>query len=242
MSDISSIRFVAFDLETTGVDPFTDRPVSYGFVERAAAGGYLESGGYVNPGIAIPPGATRVHGITDDMVADAPRLAEATQLLSGVILDTWAKGGVIVGMNVSYDLTMLNSLRLVQGLAPLAPTGPVLDVLIADRHFDRWRKGSRRLLDLCAHYGVALDDAHAAVGDARASLLVFEEQVRRYPELERLEVTSLSDTMGAWYRDWLSSFSKFLESKGEAPIGPGRYAWPVHEVDPPSSNGRAGEI
>ncbi|HEY7931249.1 MAG TPA: exonuclease domain-containing protein [Acidimicrobiales bacterium] len=242
MPDLSSARFVAFDLETTGIDPFVDRPVSYGFVERRGGEGFLEIGGYVNPGVEIPAGAARVHGITNQMVADAPGLLEATTVISEVILDTWANGGVVVGMNVAYDLTMLNSLRVAQGLASLVPAGPVLDVLIADRHFDRWRKGSRRLGDLCTHYGVTLDDAHAAVDDARASLLVLEEQVRRYPDFERLEIAHCSASMSAWYREWLSSFSAYLEKKGEAPIGPGRYAWPVHEDDQPSINGRAGEI
>ena len=227
----SKSRFVAFDLETTGVDAFVDRPVSFGFVERGSASGFLEVGGLVNPGISIPPGAASIHGITDVAVRDAPILADAIELIADSVLEVWRSGGAIVGMNVAYDLTMVNSVLVHFGLTPLTPVGPVLDVLIIDRHFDRWRRGSRRLSDLCAFYGVTLDDAHAAVDDARASLLVLEEQFRRFDELRDLALDAMNETLGQWYREWLANFSSYLEKKGEPPIGRGRYSWPVHMFD-----------
>lgn len=233
MSNLTATRFVAFDLETTGVDAFSDRPVSFGFVERSADGGYLEIGGLINPGVAIPDGASRVHGISDQMVKDAPSLEESIGVVSDVIFEVWASGGVIVGMNISYDLTMVDSVRVAHGLTPLSPLGAVADVLVADRHFDRWRRGPRKLSDLCTHYGVTLDGAHAALDDARASLLVLEEQFRRYPEFPRLDVTRMNSEFADWYREWLASFSTYLEKKGEAPISQGRYAWPVHERESP---------
>ncbi|HUY42557.1 MAG TPA: exonuclease domain-containing protein [Acidimicrobiales bacterium] len=231
MESSSNPRLVAFDLETTGVDAFFDRPVSFGFVERGSEGGFLEVGGLVNPGVAIPPGAASIHGITDVMVRDAPLLADAIELIAESILEVWRANGAIVGMNVAYDLTMVNSVLVHFGLAPLLPVGPVLDILIIDRHFDRWRRGSRRLSDLCTFYGVRLDDAHAAVDDARASLLVLEEQFRRFDELRDLAVDVWNENLGQWYRDWLANFSAYLEKRGELPIGRGRYSWPVHMFD-----------
>lgn len=231
MESSANPRFVAFDLETTGVNAFLDRPVSFGFVERGSEGGFFEVGGLVNPGVSIPTGAAAIHGITDAMVRDAPLLADAIELITETILEVWQSGGIIVGMNVSYDLTMVNSVLVHVGLSPLLPVGPVLDILIIDRHFDRWRRGSRRLSDLCALYGVELEDAHAAVDDARASLLVLEEQRRRFEELRDLGVDVMNDRLGEWYRDWLVNFSAYLEKKGEPPIGRGRYSWPVHMFD-----------
>lgn len=230
MARSTSSRYVAFDLETTGVDPFQDRPVSFGFVERGDESGFLEMGGLVNPGVAIPAGATQVHGITNEMVRNAPSLDEAIELIVDTLNEIWHNGGAVVGMNVSYDLTMVNSVCVALGRGPLR-VGPVFDILITDRHFDRWRRGSRKLGDLCNQYEVILDDAHAAVDDARATLLVLEAQVRRFPELQSVELTTLNETLAAWYREWLSSFSTYLEKKGEPPIGIGRYAWPVHVVE-----------
>ena len=230
MARTTSLRLVAFDLETTGVDTFKDRPVSFGFVERGDESGFLEMGGLVNPGVAIPAGATQVHGITNEMVDNAPSLDEAIELIVDTLNEIWQSGGAVVGMNVSYDLTMVDSVCVALGRSPLN-VGPVFDVLIIDRHLDRWRRGSRKLGDLCDEYEVILDDAHAALDDARATLLVLEAQVRRYLELQSMELATLNVTLAAWYHEWLSSFSTYLEKKGELPIGPGRFAWPIHVVE-----------
>jgi DNA polymerase-3 subunit epsilon len=226
--------FVGFDLETTGVSSFLDVPVSYGFVEHVADANGVTSrrdGSFVNPGVPIPPGAGAIHGITDAMVADATPLAEAVELLAARLATLWSNGDVVVGMNVSYDLTMVDSLCRRLGLSTLeerGSVGPVLDVLVLDRHFDKWRKGSRKLTDLCQNYGVTLSGAHAAVDDAEASLEVFEAQLRQYPEIAKIPVEAINETLRAWYQEWLASFSIYLEKKGEAPISAGRYEWPIH--------------
>jgi DNA polymerase III subunit epsilon len=55
--------------------------------------------------------------------------------------------------------------------SPLAPAdfGPVIDPLLIDKHLDRYRKGSRKLVAICEHYGAKLDDAHEAGSDALAA-------------------------------------------------------------------------
>jgi DNA polymerase III subunit epsilon len=231
-------RYVGFDLETTGVSSFVDVPVSYSFVERVDDGSRLLSvfeGGLVNPGREIPAGACAIHGITDDMVVDAMSLAEATEVIVKKLHDVWRDGGVIVGMNVSYDLTMVDSICRRFGFAPLherGHIGPVMDVLVLDRHFDKWRKGSRRLSDLCGHYDVTLSNAHSAAYDAEASLVVLETMRRRFPDIDLLDGAQANVVLRSWYQDWLTSFSTYLEKKGESPLPAGRYEWPIHLDDP----------
>ncbi|HEV3188822.1 MAG TPA: exonuclease domain-containing protein [Acidimicrobiales bacterium] len=226
--------YVGFDLETTGVSSFRDVPVSYGFVQNARDGlavSVLVEGGYVNPGVAIPAGASAIHGITDEMVAKATVLVDAVEHIAAKILSVWGSGGVIVGMNVGYDLTMVDSLCRRLGIATLeerGPIGAVMDILVLDRHFDKWRKGSRKLTDLCLNYGVTLESAHSAAADAAASLLVFEAMVAKYPAIESILISEINATLRAWYQEWLSSFSSYLERKGEAPVDTGRYEWPIH--------------
>jgi DNA polymerase-3 subunit epsilon len=235
--DSSVTRFIGFDLETTGIDSFSDVPVSYGFVERIDGDRGRESlmeSGYVNPGIPIPAGACAVHGITDEMVEDAMGLLDAVELMAERVAAHWADGDVIVGMNVAYDLTMLDSLCRRLELATLAERGDigaVIDVLVLDRHFDKWRKGGRKLTDLCRHYEVNLGNAHSAAHDAEASLAVFEKLRQRYPAFDAVPVAQLNITVRSWYHEWLSSFSLYLEKKGENPIPPGRYEWPIHVDD-----------
>ncbi len=230
-------RFIGFDLETTGVNSFQDVPVSYGFVERTE-GPYGPKSrmdhGYVNPGVPIPTGATAIHGITDQMVANALSLEDAVEFLAARLASHWANGDVVAGMNVAYDLTMVDSLCRRLGLASLSDrgdVGAVVDVLVIDRHYDKWRKGGRKLIDLCRHYGVTLGNAHSAAHDAEASLIVLEVIRSRYPEFDTISVTDLNVALRSWYQEWLSSFSLYLEKKGEAPIAPGRYEWPIHVDD-----------
>ncbi len=227
--------YIGFDLETTGVSSFRDVPVSFGFVEHlhSANGTVARSeSGFVNPGRAIPAGASAIHGITDAMVCDAPVLKDAVEEIAQRLTSIWSTGGVIVGMNVSYDLTMIDSLcqRLATAtLEQRGAVGPVLDILILDRHFDKWRKGGRKLTDLCLHYGVTLVGAHSALEDADASLNVWEAIQVKYPEIREIPISTINDTSRAWYQEWLASFSTYLEKKGEGPINTGRYEWPIHQ-------------
>jgi DNA polymerase-3 subunit epsilon len=165
------------------------------------------------------------------MVADAAPLGAAIDDIAQRLTDVWAKGGAIVGMNVGYDLTMIESLCRRLELATLSERGgpgAVLDILVIDRHFDKWRKGKRTLIDLCRHYDVPLGDAHSASADAEASLTVFERQREQFPELAALGLKDANATLRVWYQEWLTSFSLYLEKKGEAPVNPGRYEWPLH--------------
>ena len=230
---------VAFDLETTGIDPFRDVPVSYALVVHGAGAGTGRNGptvdaGLIDPGVPIPAESTEIHHISDDMVVGAPDLRTATEHVASVLVGTWGAGGAVVGMNVSYDLTLLDSVLGRLGLDTLedrAPgLGPVYDVLVIDRTFDRFRKGKRRLVDLCRHYGVDLDEdaAHDAAVDCVATLDLLDAMLERYPELAALAADAVSDRMRAWYRTWLGSFSDHRRRNGYEPIDDGQFDWPIH--------------
>lgn len=213
--------FVAFDLETTGIDPFRDKPVSYALI-----GPDLCQIEYINPGCSIPVGATAIHKITDDMVANAMPIDEAIEFIIDSLNTVWLNAGIIVGMNVSYDLTMIASLAKRLGLE--FGVGPIVDILVLDRHYDKWRKGSRNLTAMCRHYGVTIENAHEAEFDCKATLLILEAMRQRYDFGFSLRG---NEQLRAWYKDWLRGYSEYLVKQGKEPIPKGRYEWPVHSED-----------
>jgi len=210
---------IAFDLETTGIDPFSDVPVSWTLGDKS---------GLVNPGRDIPDGASAIHGITNDMVVDAESLLNSTFMLRGALDSYWSAGKIIIGMNVSYDLTMVQA--LCEKAGTFITIGPVIDVLIIDRHFDKWRKGKRTLTDLCVHYDVVLENAHTSEADANACTFILEKQIELYPKLQYMP-THNNDVMREWYREWLSSYDTYRVKTGQEPVPKGRYDWPIHSKE-----------
>ena len=96
-------------------------------------------------------------------------LGDAIELISDSVVSAGRRGVPLVGMKLDYDLTILDtqSRQLCGvGLRERGWRGPVLDAVVLDRHHDRYRKGSRTLGALCAHYGVCIENAHDAAADA----------------------------------------------------------------------------
>jgi len=182
----------------------------------------------VNPGIPIPESATSVHGVTDEQAATGLPPEQALSEIDSALQSYWAKGIPVTGFNVSYDLTLLDrELRRHLG-RPLTIAGPVLDGLVLDKAVDKYRRGSRKLTSVCEHYGVALDNAHAADADALAASLVTREIVNNH--LAGFGLSDLHDRQVLWFKDQRRSFISYLARKGEVPSDTNT-AWPVAPFD-----------
>lgn len=71
------MQFVAFDIETTGFLPKVDQIVEIAAV-RFKSGAPVESfATLVDPKMPIPSAATRIHGISEEMVRNKPTIEEA---------------------------------------------------------------------------------------------------------------------------------------------------------------------
>ena len=103
---MDDLPVVILDTETTGLDVARDRIVSIGAVRMQGRIAYphVALDRLVNPGVAIPAASTSVHGITDTMVADAPRFADLHADLAGFL-----KGCVLVGHNIGFDGALLRA-------------------------------------------------------------------------------------------------------------------------------------
>ena len=142
-------RLCAFDTETTGPHPSRDRLVSAAVV-RVGGGLPAEVQTWLaRPEEPIPPEATAVHGISDAEARERGRPArEVVVEVAAALRAAWADGLPVVAYNAPFDLTLLSAELVRHGL-PLLEVGPLIDPLVLDRQFDRWRRGSRRLDAVC---------------------------------------------------------------------------------------------
>jgi DNA polymerase-3 subunit epsilon len=166
-----------FDLETTGVDVETDRVVTAAYADLTPGRPPDLWHRLCNPGVDIPEGATAVHGITTERArADGCAAAELLATTVGLLAGTLKAGTPIVGMNIAFDLTILDRDCRRHGVTPLGELvtdiAPVVDVLVVDKWVDQYRPGSRKLTALAERYRVRLDAAHNAAEDCLAACRV----------------------------------------------------------------------
>ena len=199
---------LGFDTETTGVDPLKDRLVTAALVSRGPLGADGARGRDVrtwlaDPGVEIPEAAAAVHGITTERArAEGRPAVQILEDVAGALAAAMARGTPVVAFNASFDLTLMEAELARHGLPGLRERlgrggggdgiGPILDPLVLDRAVDRYRRGKRRLGDLCAVYGVRVDESlHTAEVDVAAALDVLEAMVRAHPRLGSMSLEEL---------------------------------------------------
>lgn len=189
----TSIPLAIIDFETTGTNPELDRIVEIGIVGFDQGEVTFREGLLVHPGVPIPEESRAVHGITDEELEGAPRFAEVLPRLTALL-----EGRLPVAYNAAFDRAFLhaeverNAQALPEGKRPPAIDVAVswIDPLVWAREVLKDLK-SRKLGDVCAHFGVALERAHRAAGDAEAAghvLFALGEKIpKMYGELVRLQ-------------------------------------------------------
>jgi DNA polymerase III subunit epsilon len=163
------------DLETTGINLATDRIVEIAIVKITPAGERQVKRRLVNPGMPIPAQATEVHGITDEMVKDAPLFKQLANEIRQFI-----QGCDLAGYNSNrFDLPMLAEEFLRAGQDFDINGCELVDV---QRIFHQMEP---RTLSAAYRFYCSkeLDGAHSAEVDAMATWEVLEAQVQRYPQL-----------------------------------------------------------
>ena len=221
---------LGIDLETTSPLPTEALPVSFALVnfDEGKVTGVRHA--LVNPGVPIPPEATAIHGITDaDVQARGGGLEATAHGLLGSLLMASQSGRPVVGMNIRYDLGVLDALlRRLEGagLAELGFEGDLIDPLVLDRHCDRFRRGSRKLPNLCETYRVRLDDAHTAAADTVATVQVTLAIAQRYPEVAKAPAHDLYLLQRQWHREWAENYSEYLVNQGKDALPPAELEWP----------------
>lgn len=163
------------DLETTGINLSTDRIVEIAIVKVMPDGEKKVKRKLLNPEIAIPQASTDVHGISNEMVKDAPTFRQVANEIKQ-FLDNCD----LCGYNSNrFDIPLLTEEFLRAGMNFEFKDRRLLDVQKVF-HMMEQRTLSAAYKFYCDKI---LEDAHSAEADASATFEVLQAQVQRYPQL-----------------------------------------------------------
>jgi DNA polymerase-3 subunit epsilon len=211
--DLADVPFVALDLETTGARAGISKITEIGAVRIEGFREVKHFSTLVNPLRPIPPVITRITGITQEMVADAPRIEDVIPELLEFL-----RGAVIVAHNAPFDVGFLNyELRRLQGR--ILGEGAI-DTLPLARALAPGLP-NYRLQTVAEAMGAPVTACHRALADAQAAGHVFVTLAGR---LQEQGVTRLGET-----RAYVSPSSRCAVEKlrltRDLPKAPGTYCF-----------------
>jgi len=128
----------------------------------------------------------------------------------------------VVGMNLSFDFTIMHRDALRNGTTPLRSICralriqiPVIDVYVLDKKADRTRKGFRTLAALCETYRVRHNKAHEARADALAAARVAVRLGQLSPWLAGMDLPILHRNQVEWRRAQCVNLQAYFRRTGK---------------------------
>lgn len=181
-------RPIAFiDLETTGVNLANDRIVEIAIVKMMPDGSRQTKRKLLNPGMPIPQESIDIHGITNEMVKDAPSFKSVANELKQYI-DNCDLGGY---NSNRFDIPLLMEEFLRAGIDVDLSKRRMIDV----QHIF-YQMEPRTLTAAVRFYcNKELEGAHGAEADINATIDVLLAQLERYQKLGNT-VDSILGTIG----------------------------------------------
>lgn len=213
---------LCWDTETTGVDVFEDRIVTIFVGVLHPDGTWGETLNLlVDPGVEIPEGASEVHGITTEYARDHgmqpyAALRDVAEMMRKYRDLPW------VIMNANYDISLLMAEIERHWTDPVEIPERIYDPLVMDRHYDRYRRGKRKLVNLAEHYNVEVDEskAHDAAYDCYLAGNVTRAIIAKYGDCTVAQ-------QAEWQEEWRAHFEEYLRKSDPSAIV--ERGWPVRE-------------
>lgn len=167
------MRYVVFDIETTGLNTWNDRIVEIGAVKVEDGQVIDEFDMLINPGIPMPPNVSAINNIYDDMLIDAESPGVVLYQFHQFIKDV----DFLVGHNARrFDYPFLES-EFDRHFIKFEPFKIKDTVYEARRAIKGLRSYS--LAALCRVFQVRNETAHRALSDARTTQIIFEKIQQR---------------------------------------------------------------
>ena len=156
-------EFVFLDFETTGLDPSVNHIIEIGALKIDQHGFEHHYETLIKPPETIPPKISDITNITNDMVSDAPVIADKIKEFSDFI-----GNAIIVAHNAEFDLPWLICQIKRNGLPTLQN-----DTLCTLKWAKQNKEPKRSLGVLTKKYGISHQNAHRALADVIATKELF---------------------------------------------------------------------
>jgi DNA polymerase III subunit epsilon len=182
---LADVTFCVLDLETTGGDRATDTITEVGAV-KVRGGEFLGTfQTLVNPGRAIPPQITLLTGLTDVLVAPAPRIEAVLPSLLEFL-----RGTILVGHNIGFDVAFLRHAFERAGHGRFDPVR--VDTVALARRLVRDEVPDCRLGTLASRLRLDHKPTHRALDDALATTDLLHLLIERASGLGVLGIDDLT--------------------------------------------------
>lgn len=171
--------YVVFDLETTGLNPAADEIIEISGIKVRQNQVMEKFSTLVNPGMPIPFAATRVNGITDEMVRNMPCLRTALE----EFLDFVGKD-ILVGHNIhTFDTNFIYDSAL-RELGKKVQNDYIDTLYLAKMCLPQLKH--HRLTDVSEYFGIVTEGAHRALNDCIMNQQCYEKLGVLLQEQQRL--------------------------------------------------------
>ena len=188
LSALNDVDLTFFDTETTGLYPENgDRICEIAMVRTRGDKVVEQFDSLVYPERAIPADASKVSGITDDMVWGKPRFDEVLPRLEEITRDS-----ILVAHNAPFDLGFLQT-QLAGNPSPMLKN-LVLDTLVIARR--AFRLPEYNLAALAGAFNIKKDTFHRALGDTLMTFRVFRAMLPKLGQLKLKTVGHLLQYQG----------------------------------------------
>ena len=178
---------IAFDLETTGLDPKNDAIIELALIKFDETGILERYTTLINPGFPLSPETINITSITDEDLKDSPFFSDIRPKL----LDFLSDGSPLLGHNVDFDISFFREYGVDVGSRLLLDTFRIAEFLFFDAK-------SLNLGSLLESFGKYFESAHRALPDTQATVVLFEhciEHMRNIDEAGSIILSYLASTI-----------------------------------------------
>ncbi len=165
--------YAIIDVETTGGNAIHDKITEIAIYLHDGKSIVKEYTTLVNPECGIPPFISRLTGIDNEMVQDAPKFYEIAKDIIEI-----TEGAVIVAHNAPFDYGFIS--QEYKSLGYTFSRDYLCTVRLSRKLIPGYRSYS--LGNLCSTLGIPLFNRHRAAGDALATVKLFELLLSKDPE------------------------------------------------------------